>query len=286
MTDDGPGPNIRRRQLGRELRRLREAAGLTLKEIADKTGLTTTTISRIEGGKQTILSRNVRLLCQGYDVGAPLIDTLLRLAEESNEDGWWAAFSDNLPDWFESFVGLESDAEELWNYSPSVIDGLLQTSEYAEAFFELGPDSTGCDLQRSIDLRQARQNRLHRDTSPTKLHAVLDEAAVRRVVGGTRVMREQLHYLVEAANRPNITVQILPFAAGAQPGLLGPFSMLKFPEGFNDMDVVYLENQRGAIWQERISDIAHYSTVFSQLCDAALSPDDSAKLVDSLASSL
>ncbi len=286
MTAEGPGPNVRRRQLGRDLRRLRDNAGLTLNETARSTGLTSTTISRIEGGKQTILSRNVRLLCQCYEVGAPMVDTLVRLAEESNERGWWAAFSDSLPDWFESFVGLESDAAELWNYYPTLIDGLLQTPEYAMAVIEAGhPAPTESDTRRAVELRQARQARLDRD-NPMRLHVLLDEAALHRRVGGTAVMRDQLVRLGKAAQQDNITLQVIPFAAGAHPAAKGPFSILRFPEGYDDMDAVYTENECGALWLERPGDLKHYTAAFKAMRDHALSPEESRDLVDNLASSL
>jgi transcriptional regulator with XRE-family HTH domain len=286
MTDDGPGPNVRRRQLGRELRKLREKADMTLKDAAKFAGLTSTTISRIEGGKQTILTRNVRLLCQCYEVGAPMLDTLVRLAEESNERGWWADFSDSLPDWFESFVGLESDADELWNYSPTFIDGLLQVPGYTDAFLALRPDGGRQGVDRLAELRQARQEHVNRQAKPIKLRSVLDEAALRRNVGGTDVMRDQLKYLIEVAQQPNITIQVVPFEAGAYPGMQSPFYMLRFAEGFEDMDAVYLENQRGAIWMERPADIRHYTQVFRQMTKAALTPKKTLEFLDSLASSL
>lgn len=284
--EDGPGPNLRRRELGRELRQLREQAGKKVADTSKYAGLTVTTINRIEGGKQVILPRNVRLLCQFYGVEAPLSDNLVRQAEESNERGWWAMYSDTMPEWFEKFVGLESDADELWNYSATEVDGLLQTPEYAEAFLGLLPDREPAETKRAVDLRQARQERVNCAKSPTRLHVVHDEAAMRRMVGGAAVMRGQLRYLVEAAQRPNVTVQIVPFSVGAYPGGGSAFSMLRFPEGFDDMDAVYVENQRGAVWLERPTDIEHYVKVFSRLRDVALGPEKSVEFMDSLASSL
>ncbi|MBQ0926273.1 helix-turn-helix transcriptional regulator [Saccharopolyspora endophytica] len=285
--EDGPGPNLRRRELGRELRQLREQAGKKVADTSKYAGLTVTTINRIEGGKQVILPRNVRLLCQFYGVEAPLSDNLVRQAEESNERGWWAMYSDTMPEWFEKFVGLESDADELWNYSPIVVDGLLQTPEYAQAMF--GVRASAVDeqtLQRSIGLRKARQDRVNCEKNPTRLHVVLDEAALRRAVGGEEVLRNQLRYLVTMAAKPNMTIQVMPFAAGAHLGLQTPFSMLRFPEGFDDMDAVYVENLRGGVWLERPNDIKHYTEVFEQMRAEALTPAESVEFMDSLASSL
>ncbi|QIZ34845.1 helix-turn-helix transcriptional regulator [Saccharopolyspora sp. ASAGF58] len=286
LDDEGPGPNLRRRELGRELRALREQAGKKVAEAAKYAGLTVTTINRIEGGKQVILPRNVRLLCQFYGVEAPMSDHLVHQAEESNERGWWAMYSDNMPDWFEKYVGLESDAAELWNYSPLVVDGLLQTADYAQAFFEAGATTDELTLQRSIELRKARQDRVNREKHPTQLRVVLDEAAVRRVVGGEEVLRDQLRYVAEAATKPNMTIQVMPFSIGAYLGSQTPFSMLRFPEGFDDMDAVYVENLRGGVWLERPADIKHYTEVFAQMRSKALSPDASVDFLVSLASSL
>ncbi|PKW12923.1 Scr1 family TA system antitoxin-like transcriptional regulator [Saccharopolyspora spinosa] len=286
LDDEGPGPNLRRRELGRELRALREQVGKKVAEAAKYAGLTVTTINRIEGGKQVILPRNVRLLCQFYGVEAPLSDHLVRQAEESNERGWWAMYSDNMPDWFEKYVGLESDAAELWNYSATAVDGLLQTPEYAEAFFTVRPDGEERGIQRAVELRQARQERVNRANHPTRLHVIHDEAAMRRMVGGPDVMRDQLRYLVKAAERPNITIQVVPFSIGAYPGGNSSFSMIRFPEGFDDMDAVYLENQRGAVWLERPADIKHYTEVFARIRNVALSLEESVEFMDSLAMSL
>ncbi|RKT82701.1 Helix-turn-helix domain-containing protein [Saccharopolyspora antimicrobica] len=286
VLDEDAGPNLRRRHLGRVLREIRQGQGKSLKEAATWSGLREGTISKMENGKQAIMPRNVRLLCQYYDVGSPRADLLVRLADEANQRGWWDFYSDTMPEWFEQFVGLESDATELWNYNPSVVDGLLQTSDYAEALIEASlPQSTDADLRRSVELRAARQSRLNRDSHPTHLHVVLDEAVLHRVVGSTNVMRDQLEHLTEAASRPNITIQIMPFRAGAHPAMKGPFSLLRFPETL-DMDAVYLENERGAIWLERPADITHYTTVFKAMRQQALSPEETLDQVVNLAKSL
>ncbi len=259
---------------------------MTLKDAAKFAGLTSTTISRIEGGKQTILTRNVRLLCQCYDIGEPMLDTLIRLAEQSNERGWWTGFSVSLPDWFESFVGLESDAAEVWRYSPNFIDGLLQTPEYAAAFLELGEKVTEQSVKQQAEFRRARQDRVNREDDPAKLRVVLDEAALRRKVGGTDVLRDQIRHLVELAERPNITIQVVPFDAGAYVGMQSPFHLLRFAGGFDDLDAVYLENQRGAVWMERPTDITYYIRLFERMTDIALAADETADFMDHLASSL
>ena len=153
-----PSPTIRRRQLGRALRREREARKITLKQAADWLETTTSNLSKIELGKQAIKPSHVRLLMQLFDIGAPEADTYIRLARESNQRGWWASYSDTIPDWFETFLGLESDAEELRTYTPELVDGLLQTRRYAQAIIRAyWPELTEAELQRAAELRQARQ---------------------------------------------------------------------------------------------------------------------------------
>ncbi|MDA3624983.1 helix-turn-helix transcriptional regulator [Saccharopolyspora sp. WRP15-2] len=285
QADDGLelGPTLRRRQLGRKLRGYREQAGRKVAEAAKYAGLRDATVSRIENGRHAIRPGNVRLLCQFYGVGAPTVDTLMRQAEESNDRGWWTAFSDTLEDWFETYVDLESDARELLTYSPTLVDGLLQTPEYALAVMQGGwPEITKSDLHRSVELRQARQEKLHQRGSTKQLHVVFDEAVLRRVVGGPEVMREQLESLIESAAKPNITIQVIPFSAGAHAGMKGAFSVLRFPEGFEDMNSVYLENQRGSVWQERPNDVDHYSNVFEKVSEQALSTSETTELMTSL----
>lgn len=285
QADDGLefGPTLRRRQLGRKLRNYREQAGRKVAEAAKYAGLRDATVSRIENGRHAIRPGNVRLLCQFYGVGAPTVDTLLRQAEESNDRGWWTAFSDTLEDWFETYVDLESDVRELLTYSPTLVDGLLQTPDYALAVMQGGwPEVTKAELHRSVELRQARQERLHRQDSTKQLHVVFDEAVVRRVVGGPETMRGQLESLIESAAKPNITIQVIPFSAGAHAGMKGAFSVLRFPEGFEDMNSVYLENRRGAVWQERPNDVDHYSGVFMRASEQALSAGETVELMASL----
>jgi transcriptional regulator with XRE-family HTH domain len=277
----GPGQTLRRRKLGKELRHHREQAGLTVRDVAAYAGLQPGTISKIENGRQAILPRNVRLILQACNVGAPTMDTLVRLAEESDDRGWWTAFSDTMPNWFETYVAIEGDADEIWVYSGELFDGQTQTPEVAKVLARTSyPDITDAELQRSVELRQARQ--AHLEQKQPTLSIVLNEAVIRRTIGSPETMADQLRHLLVLARRPNITIQVLPFSAGAHPGMKSSFTLLRFPEGFDDMDCVYLENENGAVWQERPSDIARYTAVFTRLRAAALSPEDTKALVDSL----
>jgi transcriptional regulator with XRE-family HTH domain len=276
------GQTLRRRKLGKELRRHREAAGLKVRDLTSYVGLQPGTISKIENGNQAILPKNVRLMLQACGVGAPTMDTLIRLAEESDDRGWWTGYSDTIPQWFETYVDLESDAEEIWTYTSELVDGLLQTAEYAEAVARAAyPDITEDHLKRIVEVRQARQAQLDRE-NPANLRVVCSEAVVRRKVGGPDVMRGQILRLVELSSQPNITIQVIPFDAGAHPAMKGNFTLLRFPEGFADMDCVYLENENGEVWQERPGDIARYSDVLGRVRDQALSPEETTSFLDSL----
>lgn len=276
------GQTLRRRKLGKELRRARENAGMSQKDVTKEARLQPGTISKIENGRQAILPRNVKLILQACGVGAPTMDTLIRLAEESDDVGWWMAFSDTIPDWFATYVDLESDADQIWKYTSELVDGLLQTPEYAEAVARAAfPNITDDELRRSVELRTTRQTLLDGE-NPAELHVVTSEAALRWEVGGEETMRNQLHHLVTMARRPNVHFQVLPFSVGAHPGMKCPFVLLRFPEGFDDMDCVYLENENGELWQERPGDIARYSDVFDRLRATALSPEETISFIDSL----
>lgn len=277
------GQTLRRRKLGKELRRHREAAGLKARDLTSYVGLQPGTLSKIENGRQAILPKNVRLILQACGVGAPEMDMLIRLAEESDDRGWWAAYSDTIPDWFATYVDLECDAEEIWTYTSELVHGLLQTPEYAEAVARAGyPDIDDAQLRRSVELRTARQAQLDR-SEPAKMRAVFSEAVIRRTVGGAEAMREQIRRLIDLSERPNITLQVVPFSSGAHAAMKGSFTMLRFPEGFADMDCVYLENETGEVWQERLGDIARYRDVFAMIKDQALSSGETRSLLDSLA---
>lgn len=278
MTTE-PGPATRRRQLGRQLRDLRLAAGIrTMESAATKTGLSRATISRIESAKQTILPRTVRLLCQTYGIGAPLIDHLAKLAAESEDRGWLLAYSDTTPNWFERYLGEEAEASEIWNYQAEFMPGLLQTADYCRAVSAVNsPDVSEDEVDRRVELRLARQEILARDKSP-HLQVVVNEAVVRRQVGGPAVMREQLRHIEKMAKRPSVTVRVLPFSAGAHPAMTGSFTMLRFPTEGGE-PTIFVEVDSGALYPDRPSDLERYTWMFDQLRDLALSPAKSMALV-------
>jgi transcriptional regulator with XRE-family HTH domain len=274
-----PGPAVRRRQLGRQLRDMRIAAGLaTMEAAAQQTGLSRATISRIESAKQTILPRTVRLLCHAYGIGSPIRDYLLRLAEESDDRGWLVAYSDTVPDWFNRYAGEESDASEIWAYQAEFVPGLLQTDGYCRAVTEAsGPERAEEDLDRLVEFRQERQERVTGPGAP-KLLAVVNEGALRRVVGSPAIMSAQLEHLVTLAGRRNVTLQVLPFSAGAHPAMTNSFTMLHFPPEVG-VATIYVEVDGGALYPDRPADFERYSWVFGRLRELALSPRKSADLL-------
>lgn len=277
------GPSVRRRQLGAMLRTLREEAGKSRRAAADWLEIGEPTISKIELGKQAIKGPNVRLLCQLYDVDANNVDTLLRMAKEANQRGWWTAYRDTLPDWARQYVGLEGDAEVMWEYQSQFVPGLLQTPSYVEAITRASrPDITDGALQRVISLRQERQSQL--DNQPPKIRAFLDEAVLRRTVGSSEIMREQLHTLDEASQQDHITLRVVPFGAGAHAAMASSFVLLQFPEE-DAPAFAYLENDRGSVYQEDPGDVARYTFMVGQLGDIALSETDSRALIGDVAGS-
>ncbi|MDF2969256.1 MAG: transcriptional regulator, family [Nocardioidaceae bacterium] len=278
-------PTIRRWQLGDELRRARVKADVTLKEAAAEIEVTPGTLSKIEGGKQLIKAMYIKLLAPKYGMAEADRERLLELAEEANQPGYWVSYSKLVPDWFRLFLGYEHDASKVRAYESELVPGLLQTPRYARAVALANkPTSTNAELDRQVDLRRARQERLVDDEPPT-LHAVLNEAVLLRKVGGGEVMSEQLRHLAELADLDHVTIQVLPFEAGAHPAMTAPFLLL----GFDDeprMNTVYLENGRGSLYLEKPADLNRYEAMFDQLSGMAMTPDDSVTCLVRVAANL
>lgn len=276
MTD---GPTVRRRRLGAELRALRENNGFKLEEVADRLGIASSTLSRIETGKaptKTAYLTAMLSLYQVNDAGARQV--LLEMAREGHRKGWWSVYDDVLPSGMGMYVGLEAEASGLRSYEAMVIHGLLQTPEYARAVLkEMYPRHTEDQIRRMSDVRVERQRRLDGE-SPFDLWVIHDEAVIRRKVGGTAVMRMQLSHLLADAERPGVTMQVLPFESGAHAGSSGSFSVMEFPER-SDADVVFLDSVVGVIFLEKDRDVRDRTEAFDRLRAAALSPPASADLV-------
>jgi transcriptional regulator with XRE-family HTH domain len=280
------GPTVRRRRLGSELRRLREARAIKLEEVADQLGLAASTLSRIETGKAPTKTAYLTALLEMYGVTDPAQRQVLTdMAREGHRKGWWAGYDDVLPTGFGIYVGLEAEAAGLRTYEAQVVNGLLQTPDYARAVLrEVNKKDSPEQLERLAELRLKRQEVLDRE-DPPDLWLILDEAVIRRPIGGAEVMRGQLDHLVKASQWPNVTLQVLPFTSGAHPALMGPFSIIEFPER-GDQDVVYVDSWGGPIYLEKDRDVRSCAEAFDRLRAAALSPGDSAALVTQVAREL
>ncbi|MGW4641522.1 helix-turn-helix domain-containing protein [Sphaerisporangium sp. NPDC004334] len=278
----GSSPTVRRRRLAAELRRLRKEAGLTAETIAEKLEIDPSWISRIETGRRRIRPIDLRALLDVYDVHGSAREELLVLARQARQRGWWHTYGDVIPEWFQIFVGLEAEAAELRRYDTELVPGLLQTPDYYRAYIRTAPMAASQEeTDRKIDFRMARQARLD-GPEPLRLWVIVNEAVIRRPVGSESVMRAQLRHLIDTSGRNNVTLQILPFAAGPHPAMDGGFVILGFPEAA-DPDVVYLENQMGSLYLEESSAVDRYNLVFNHLRAKALDPDQSRSLIAQVA---
>jgi transcriptional regulator with XRE-family HTH domain len=280
------GPTVRRRRLGAELRRLREANSLKLEEVAEQLGLAPSTLSRIETGKAPTKTAYLTSMLGMYGVDDPAVrKVLVDMAREGHRKGWWSIYDDVLPSGFDIYVGLEAEAQGLRSYETDLVHGLLQTTDYALAVLrELRPKDSEEQIARVVDLRMQRQRLLEQDP-PLDLWLILDEGAIRRNIGGPDVMRPQLEHLIQASRWPNVTLQILAFEAGAHAGLVGPFSILEFPER-TDSDVAHTESVGGMIYMEKDREVRACAEAFDRMRAAALSPSASLELIHQVSQEL
>lgn len=272
-------PTIRSRRLTTELRSLREQNGLTREQVAEEMGWSDLKVWRIEADKVRVLLRDVKRLLKLYGVKEEQAEAMLELAQQAREPGWWHQYADGaIPQWFQTYVGLEDGAVSLQRYDSEMVTGLLQTPEYYRAFMRTDPAaSNDPEIERKIEVRLTRQRRLTEQDAP-HLWAILNEAVLRRAVGGQEVMRAQLAHLAEMASLDSVTMQVLPFAVGAHPAMNESFMMLSFPES-SDADMVYLENQAGSLYLEKPQQVQRYRLMFDYLRAQALPPAESVALV-------
>jgi transcriptional regulator with XRE-family HTH domain len=256
--DAGVSPTLRARRLAIELSSRREAAGLSREEAARRLEWSTSTVFRIETGRSRPQPRSVRDLLDLYGVTGTERDGLIQLARDARQPGWWHSFRDVLPNPYEVYIGLETGAVSIRNFEPLIIPGLLQTADYARAMIRGGPRELDREeIERRVEVRMSRQQILLHDNRP-RLWAVIDEAAIRRVVGGSTVMAAQLRHLAEAAEHGRTTLQVVPFGAGAHAGAGGPFVILELP-GPAEPDLVYVETLAGDIYLEERTDVNRYT---------------------------
>ncbi|KWX03386.1 XRE family transcriptional regulator [Carbonactinospora thermoautotrophica] len=276
-------PTVRRRRVGAELRRIREAAGMTLEDAAKVLECSISKISRMETGHVKARVRDIRELLDAYGLAdEQRRNALLNLARNADQQDWWIDFSDVLSSLAQHYLSLESDAAWFCCFQPLVVPGLLQTEDYARAVISAGQiEETPEKVEKRVGIRMARQEILFRP-NPVRLWVVLDEAVLRREVGGREVMRGQLKRLADAAVMPNITLQVLPYEVGAHAGIDGPFVLIGFPER-EDPDVVFLENMTSSLYLENNEAVYRYKLAFDHIRAEALSPRRSEELIRKLA---
>ena len=238
-------PTLRARRLAAELQRRREATGMSREEVARQLEWSTSTLFRIETGRNRPQPGNVRMLLELYGVTGPERDGLIQLTREARQPGWWHSFRDVLPNPYEVYIGLEAGAASIRNFEPIVVPGLLQTADYARETFRNGPiELDPEEVERLLEVRLARQQILTRDDRP-RLWAVIDEAVIHRAVGGSEVMRGQLRHLADAARQGKTTIQVVPYRAGAHAGTTGPFVILDYRRGHRPSRGVCRDAGRG-----------------------------------------
>ena len=271
-------PTVRGRRLAGELRRLREKQQLTLQEVADRLGWSRATVSRLETGQTRPHHGDVADLLDLYGITSPDRDALIALARQAKQRGWWTAYVDIFTD---SHVGFEDEASRICTWDPQLIHGLLQTEDYARAVITTGRMLAGSAVERRIAARKIRQTLLDRDDAP-ELHAIFDEAVLRRPIGGPSVMSAQLLALVEAARRAHVTIRVLPYAVGEHAGLDGRFTVLSFPDPA-DPDVAYVEGTMGNVYLESSEATGQHRNRFEQITKSALSPVESIRTISQAA---
>jgi hypothetical protein len=211
-----------------------------------------------------------------------IVDSLMQMAKDSRQQGWWHSFGD-IP--YSVYIGLETDAASLRVYDPQVVPGLLQTRQYAESLITGAlPETAAADIEKRVQVRLRRQQRINAQENPLRLWTVLDEAALKRIVGNRAVMREQLEHLVEQAQLPHVTVQVIPFELGAHPGLNGQYAILEFPDA-SDSSVVYIEGVTSDLYLEKPNDVQKYSVMYEHLRAQALNVEQSRQFIEDIAKS-
>ncbi|MEV0383029.1 helix-turn-helix transcriptional regulator [Nonomuraea sp. NPDC050643] len=283
QNQPGSGPTALRILLGSQLRKLREAKNVTREEAGHLIRGSESKISRMELGRVGFKERDVADLLTLYGVvDNQARSAVLDLVATANEPGWWHRFNDVLPTWFQAYVGLEEAAARIRTYEVQFVPGLLQTKEYARAVVTAG--SAGIvaeEIARRVDLRLERQRMLDRPDGPV-FWAVIDEAALRRPIGGAEVMRAQIEHLIDLMRQASITIQIMPFSFGGHSAEGGAFSILRFPDA--DLpDVVYVEQLASALYLDKREDVDRYTEVMERLCAVSTTPDETIELLRTIA---
>jgi transcriptional regulator with XRE-family HTH domain len=285
MSGKRQTPTVRLRRLAAELRKLRSSAGLTQDEVGERTGINVATLYRIEHARVRPQTRTLRTLLDLYGVDEQQQADLVALLRDARQRGWLHAYQSELPEQYTTYIGFEGEASSVWNYESLFIPGLLQTEDYARAVIRaVLPWASRDEVERRVEVRMERQDVLRND-NPLELWVIMDEAALRRQVGGRPVMQAQLGHLIEAADLPNVTFQVIPFDVGAHAGMPGSFVFMQFGEAAIP-DVVYIDSMAGDLFLEADADVRRYRLVFEHLRAVAVSPDESRSLVAALAAGM
>jgi transcriptional regulator with XRE-family HTH domain len=286
------GSTVPRRQLGRYLRDLRGKARLTVRAAAVQLEWSEAKMWRIETGQTSLRSLDAEAMCKVYGAPADLTEALMALAKETKARGWWMSYGDVIPEGFDVYIGLEEAADRLDWYESELVPGLLQTEAYARTLIEAdNPGVDPAEVERRVKVRMARQTLLNRVTSPPTLHVVLNEAILRRPVGGRAVLAEQLRRLVEVGALPAVVIRVMSFDAGLHYGVMsGPFVKLGFPLNGNGQETepptVYVDSFTGALFLDKAREIERYDTAFDNIWQAALNEKDSRSLIEKAAKEL
>jgi Domain of unknown function (DUF5753)/Helix-turn-helix domain len=271
------GPTVQRRQLGMELKKCRERAGMTQDQVGAHFEWHSGKVFRIETARVGVTARDVKDMLALYGVDdEDYRDAMMALARRSKQRSWWADYKDIMR--AGSFIGLEAEATSVRDWAPNLIPGLLQTADYARALLTAGlPNPEAAQIDRRVELRMTRQTRLTSD-DPLHFSAIIDESVLRRTVGGAALMREQLECLLKASHHPNVNLQVLPFRAGEHGVMGGSATLLEFPEAL-DLDVVYLEGVAGDYYEEEPTEVARYRRIFERLSASALSRRETVQFI-------
>lgn len=280
---DAPNPIVGRKRLGHTLKDLREAEDLLLADLASKVGWSESKLSRLENGKNVIKLIEIEKLLGKLKADDTTRRSVMDLAREARRPGWWHTYADSMPSWFETFVSMESEATTVREFEMRTLPGLVQTADYARAVLDVGAQPLPRDeIEKQVELRMARQTRLRGD-NPPQYWLVLDEGVLRRSIGGPDVMHRQLAALTEFAQLPHVTVQILPFSAGAHMALAGPFLIWEIPDSPR---VVHVDNLLSGIYYERRAETSPYALTWDHLIAKALDPDQTVSIIGQVASKL
>lgn len=292
MADTLTGSTVPRRQLGRYLRDLRNQAGLTVKDAARGLEWSETKIWRIETGQTSLRSFDVEVMCRVYKAQSDMMTALMSLAKETKARGWWQAYGDAVPEWFDLYVGLEAAASKLSLYEQELVPGLFQTADYARTLITADhPEESDEETDRRVSLRIARQALVRRTIDPPALQVALNESVLRRTVGGHQVMVAQLQRLAEASELPNVSLRVVPFAAGFHPGVLsGSFNILRFPLNGGGQEseppTVYADLYTGALYLDKPAEIDRYTKAYAGIWQHTLDEEASRGLIQQAAEAL